>query len=161
MPDHSRTLLATIALVPAADLVTKTLVAALATPQDARVPLAPLMNSAFLLGLGRAGTATMVAIMAIGLAAGALLARRVVSTRAAALGAGLALGGGLSNTIDRVLHGAVQDYLVVGTVVINLADLAVLTGLVMVSVLDVAGIAGALRPRGSRSRSHARSERRN
>jgi hypothetical protein len=40
------------------------------------------------------------------------------------------VGGALSNLVDRLLLGAVRDFLAVAHVVVNLADLAVLAGLV-------------------------------
>ena len=43
---------------------------------------------------------------------------------------GLLIGGGIGNLADRLLFGAVHDWLDLGKVVVNLADLAVLVGLI-------------------------------
>jgi lipoprotein signal peptidase len=40
----------------------------------------------------------------------------------------LVIGGSLSNLMDRLLLGAVRDFLAIGHLVINLADLAVVAG---------------------------------
>jgi lipoprotein signal peptidase len=40
----------------------------------------------------------------------------------------LIIGGSLSNLLDRLLLGAVRDFLAIAHLVINLADLAVLAG---------------------------------
>jgi lipoprotein signal peptidase len=47
---------------------------------------------------------------------------------------GLLIGGALGNLADRLVFGAVHDWLDLGKVVVNLADLAVLIGLVGYSV---------------------------
>ena len=44
----------------------------------------------------------------------------------------LLLGGALGNLVDRAATGAVHDFLVVGPVVINVADVAVLAGVLAV-----------------------------
>lgn len=58
------------------------------------------------------------------------------------LAAGLAVGGALGNALDRVLYGAVADYLNVGCCGIenpyafNIADIFVLTGMGLIAVLS-------------------------
>jgi lipoprotein signal peptidase len=47
-------------------------------------------------------------------------------------GVALALGGAASNLLDRALLGWVRDFLVVGPVVINVADVAVVIGLALI-----------------------------
>ncbi len=42
---------------------------------------------------------------------------------------GLVVGGALSNASDRLLLGSVRDFLTIGHLAVNLADLAVLAGL--------------------------------
>jgi signal peptidase II len=55
--------------------------------------------------------------------------------RVSPLPAGLILGGAVGNTIDRAVSGAVHDFLAIGqVVVINVADVAVVAGLVLVSL---------------------------
>ncbi|MBI2099590.1 signal peptidase II [Candidatus Uhrbacteria bacterium] len=51
--------------------------------------------------------------------------------KVAALWLSLALIGALSNTIDRVFLGQVIDYLVIGPWAINLADMLIVSGLIM------------------------------
>lgn len=48
---------------------------------------------------------------------------------------GLVLGGALSNMIDRVRFGAVRDFITTGVAIINVADLLVLAGVLMLPVL--------------------------
>jgi len=66
---------------------------------------------------------------------GAVLGTLWMERKRHPLGAGLVLGGGLSNLAERVCHGKVYDYLrfpkapkPVNRYVYNLADLAILTG---------------------------------
>lgn len=47
---------------------------------------------------------------------------------------GLLVGGGAANAIDRVVNGAVTDFLVVGQLLINLADIAIVAGLVVMTI---------------------------
>ncbi|HLG51275.1 MAG TPA: signal peptidase II, partial [Chloroflexota bacterium] len=51
--------------------------------------------------------------------------------RLGALAVGLQVGGALSNLADRVVAGTSLDYLPVGTVVFNLADVALVLGMVL------------------------------
>lgn len=48
---------------------------------------------------------------------------------------GLVLGGALSNMIDRVRFGAVRDFITTGVAIVNVADLLVLAGVLMLPVL--------------------------
>ena len=48
------------------------------------------------------------------------------------------LGGGLSNTYDRIARGEVTDYIGVGRVVYNLADFAIFAGMLM-TVMEACG----------------------
>ncbi len=52
-------------------------------------------------------------------------------TLGAALGFGLFVGGALSNLLDRIFHGAVTDYLNIATGSFNLADFAIIAGLLL------------------------------
>jgi signal peptidase II len=67
-----------------------------------------------------------------------VLLRSMAPTRSAIAGASLILGGGLGNFIDRTLHdGGVVDFVSVGfsglrTGIFNLADLAIITGVLIV-----------------------------
>lgn len=48
---------------------------------------------------------------------------------------GLVLGGALSNMIDRVRFGAVRDFIATGVAIVNVADLLVIAGVLMLPVL--------------------------
>ncbi|WP_162257550.1 signal peptidase II [Phycicoccus sp. Soil802] len=128
--------LVSAALVVVVDLSTKHLAATYARPHTAGDVAAvglvrPVTNPAFSLGLVGAAPTSAVLLMALVLAAG--MAASVIYVRRAAAppwAVGLTLGGAAANTIDRALHRAVQDFIVTGPIVINLADLAVLVGLI-------------------------------
>lgn len=64
----------------------------------------------------------------------ALLAVLTFARQSTAAGPGLLLitAGGVSNLVDRAVHGAVRDSISVGTIFLNLADLAVLLGAAVV-----------------------------
>ena len=71
---------------------------------------------------------------------GVLLAGVAVLTPAVVRGtvpgwaAALVIGGALSNLLDRILLGSVRDFILVGPVVFNAADLAVVAGLAVVLI---------------------------
>ena len=122
------------ALVVIIDQVTKSL-AALPWVRD-EVPLVePVANHALTLQIANAGRWTEVLLMAVVFVGAAALVTRLC--RRGAVGAvevGLILGGALGNIIDRTVVGFVRDFLAVGPVVVNLADIAVLLGLVSLYV---------------------------
>jgi signal peptidase II len=84
-----------------------------------------------------------VAVILIGLVCAALFARRLSTARFVALA--LVAGGGISNLIDRLLYdGRVTDFLNVGigslrTGIFNLADMAILTGALLLILRPRAG----------------------
>jgi lipoprotein signal peptidase len=94
-------------------------------------PVVPLRNPSFSLGLATTTRPLTVLAMAAGIALAAAYA-----TSAAGRGGlpgwvpALVVGGAASNLLDRLLLGAVRDFLAVGHLVVNPADLAVLAGLV-------------------------------
>ncbi|MEO6713909.1 MAG: signal peptidase II [Mycobacteriales bacterium] len=91
----------------------------------------PARNSEFSLGLATAPWPAQVALMAAGLAAaGVVLAIGVRRGLVPDWAAGLIVGGALSNLLDRALLGSVRDFLAVGPVIVNLADLAVVLGVI-------------------------------
>lgn len=129
MREHiKRRLAAAVALVAGVDLSSKVAAPALAERMPLVVP--PVGNSALSLQLVDLARWTEVAVMA-GLLLGLtvlgvrLVARQSVPVWAAAL----VLGGSLGNLLDRAVHGEVRDFLPIGQVVLNLADLAVAAGL--------------------------------
>ena len=126
-PRRSVTLAAWVVL---ADQASK-LVAELLARGQRHGPLVPLRNPGFSLGLAATTRPLMLLAMAAGIA-------RVAGYGLCAAGRGglpgwipaLVVGGAASNLLDRLLLGAVRDFLAVGHLVVNLADLAVLAGLI-------------------------------
>ena len=126
------TLVAGTAAVGALDLATK--VAAPALAPAAPWLLAPMTNDALSLGVATATAPALVGAMAVGLLAAALVAVRLIGTgRVGVVGCVLLLGGALGNLVDRAATGAVHDFLIAGPVVLNVADLAVLAGAVLIA----------------------------
>ena len=91
----------------------------------------PVRNHEFSLGLARASLPVMVIVMAIGIvAAGAYLVRGTMRGRVPAWATGLVIGGAVSNLADRIVSGSVRDFIATPWVVLNVADLAVVVGLI-------------------------------
>lgn len=66
-----------------------------------------------------------------------LYVRRLPLGRLAALGLGLMIGGAVGNLVDRLLHGAVNDYLrllFINFPVFNLADICVTVGVFLLGI---------------------------
>jgi signal peptidase II len=115
------------------DQVTKTLFSA--GRAAAPVAVIPVRNDRAMLGVvGGGRTFLSLAMAALLVGFGIHLVRLVRGGRLAGWAAGLLIGGAAGNLVDRVLSGSVRDFLVVGNVVCNLADLAVLVGLVAFAV---------------------------
>ena len=101
------------------------------------------------------------ALVALTLAATALLAWWLSRSRTglAAVGLGLIIGGALGNAIDRIIHGAVVDYLDLHAFgrhffVFNLADAAINIGVVLLMVDLLLPVSGAPTSRSQRNPSH-------
>jgi lipoprotein signal peptidase len=93
-------------------------------------PIVPLRNPSFSFGLATATRPLMVLVMAAGIALAAAYATSAAGRRGLpGWIPALVVGGAASNLLDRLL-GAVRDFLAAGHLVVNLADLAVLAGLV-------------------------------
>ncbi len=134
--EHRRTsvspaLIAGTLVVAGVDLVSKATAPALADLAPRRVQ--PMTTSDLSLGAATAAPLVLVLLMAVGL----LLALGVVAGlarrgRVSVTAGSLLLGGALGNLVDRAATGAVHDFLAVGPVVLNLADVAVLAGVLAV-----------------------------
>jgi signal peptidase II len=125
-------------------------------------PLAPFLDLTLRLNRGisfsmfaRDSAAGETALLAVTLAATVLLAWWLIRSRSAlaAVGLGLIIGGALGNAIDRLVHGAVIDYLDLHAFgrhffVFNVADAAINVGVALL-ILDLLPI-----PRALTSRSH-------
>jgi signal peptidase II len=123
-PPAWRRSVALAAAVVLVDQATKLAVELLAGGQR-HGPLVPLRNPHLSLGLA----ATTRPLMLLAMAAGIALVV-AYGTRGALPGWILALviGGAFSNLLDRLLLGAVRDFLAIADIVVNLADLAVVAG---------------------------------
>jgi signal peptidase II len=111
-----------------ADQATK-LAAELLSGGQRHGPLVPLRNPRLALGLAATTRPLMLLAMAAGIALVTIYRAR--ATGHSALPGwilALVIAGSLSNLLDRLLLGAVRDFLAIGHLVINLADLAVLAG---------------------------------
>jgi lipoprotein signal peptidase len=90
-------------------------------------PLVPLRNPRFSLGLATTTRPVMLLAMAAGIALAAAYSVRAAGRRGLpGWIPALVVGGAVSNLADRLLLGAVRDFLAIGHLVVNLADLAVL-----------------------------------
>jgi lipoprotein signal peptidase len=139
-PNHRRRRLCfgIAALTAGADLTSKAAVT-LITGDQRRGMLLPLQNPRFTLGVVGFSHLVMLELMIGGIVAVIVVGLRLIDTgRVNPWPVGLIVGGAAANTIDRTLNGAVHDFLIVGPIIVNLADLAVLAGLTWsaLSLLD-------------------------
>ena len=120
-----------VTTVVAGDGITKVLAASLASAGYGREILQPLQNPEFSLGLASASFPVTLVLAVLGIAAlGGYAVWQAWSGAAPSWIPGLLIGGSIANLLDRAAFGAVHDWLRIGRVVINLADLAVALGLV-------------------------------
>lgn len=113
------------------DTLTKTVVTAY--PGIQHLPFVNLVrNPSYLLGAG-GGSGIFLAVMSLVLVLLSLrgLGHTIPGSGLAAVAAGLTLGGATSNAFDRLIHGQVTDFIDLGSVIVNVADLAVLTGVIL------------------------------
>jgi lipoprotein signal peptidase len=124
-------MIATLGVVVAVDQATK-MASATSSAESSGMSI-PVRNSEFSLGLATAPWPAQLGLMVAGLVlAAAVLTVGVRRGAAPGWAAGLVVGGGLSNLIDRALLGSVRDFFPIGSVLLNAADLAVVVGLVVV-----------------------------
>jgi signal peptidase II len=118
-----------VALI-AVDLATK-LVAPAFSSGSPNGLIVPLRNPEFSLGTASAAFGVMLALATLGIAAAAL-----VTVRPALRGELPAwipicvVGGALGNLVDRAAFGSVHDFIALGWIVVNVADIAVVAGLI-------------------------------
>ena len=136
-----------VGMIVVADQLTKAVSSRLGT----HAHLVPMRNHALSLELIDGNRWVETAGMVAGLAvAVALLLPPVRSGRVSVLAAALLLGGAISNLLDRAVTGSVRDFVPIGPVVINVADVAVLTGVIGIAAALLTHLGGV-----SRSPSHA------
>jgi lipoprotein signal peptidase len=121
---RSRAIVTTAVVVLVADQLTKF------GAQSVRgAGIVPMRNPDYSLGLVSASPLTLVlGSVALLAAFGIYAVRRVERGSLAPWACGLLIGGAASNLVDRVLLGAVRDFLATPWVVFNVADVAVVIG---------------------------------
>jgi lipoprotein signal peptidase len=93
----------------------------------------PVRNPGYLLGAG-SGMAPGLVSLALLLLIGSRLITKLRMGAASAPAVGLVLGGSVANVSERLLRGAVTDFIRLPWIVLDAADLAVLTGLLLLAV---------------------------
>ena len=114
------------------DQVTKT-VAFLLADDDASGVIQPGYNPRFSLGIAGAPLAVTLMVMTLSVCCFICYASAgVASGRWRSWVPAAIASGALSNLIDRILYGAVRDFLAIGPIVLNVADVAVAAGVVAI-----------------------------
>ncbi len=112
------------------DATTKMLAAGLASRGLGRALIVPSQNADFSLGVASAPFPIMLALAGMGiLGFGGYMAFEAVRGKVPGWVPGLVIGGAVANLLDRLLFGAVHDWLYLPKATINLADVAVVVGL--------------------------------
>lgn len=96
----------------------------------------PVQNPGYLLGAG-SGLAPGLVSLALLFFVGWRLIIRLQLGAASALAVGLVLGGCVANVAERLVRGSVTDFIRLPWIVLDPADLAVLTGLLLLAVRRV------------------------
>jgi len=91
-------------------------------------------NDGYLLGLGGGDGRVLAVISIVALVPLVLVIVRRLRPLIHAWCTGLVVGGSVANAADRAVSGAVTDFIPVGPVVINLADVALLIGLLVATM---------------------------
>jgi lipoprotein signal peptidase len=117
--------------VVTADAATKALAALLASRGIGRGVVLPVQNPDFSLGVASAPFPIMLALASLGiLCFGAYTVLQARRRKLPVLVPGLLIGGAAANLLDRLLFGSVHDWLYLPKVVVNLADIAVVVGVI-------------------------------
>jgi lipoprotein signal peptidase len=113
------------------DAATKLLAGPLASSGFGHGLVVPLKNPGFSLGVASAPVPIVLALASIGiLCFGGYTAWQANRHRVPVWVPGLLIGGAVANVLDRLLFGAVHDWLYLPKVAVNLADTAVIIGAV-------------------------------
>jgi lipoprotein signal peptidase len=111
------------------DAATKLLAGPIASIGFGHGVVVPLKNPGLPLGVASAPVPILLALASIGiLCFGGYTAWQANRHRVPAWVPGLLIGGAVANLFDRLLFGAVHDWLYLPKVAVNLADLAVIIG---------------------------------
>jgi|SRR4029077_8297272 len=113
------------------DATTKVLAAALASRGLATAVVVPSHNADFSLGLASAPFPITLALAGLGiLSFGGYMAIQGIRGSVPRWVPGLVIGGAVANLLDRLIFGAVHDWLYLPKVAVNLADIAVIGGMI-------------------------------
>ncbi len=113
------------------DATTKVLAAALASRGLATAVVVPTQNADFSLGLASAPFPIMLTLAGLGiLSFGGYMAFQAIRGNVPGWVPGMVIGGAVANLLDRLIFGAVHDWLYLPKVAVNLADLAVIGGMI-------------------------------
>src|SRR5260370_34488068 len=113
------------------DATTKVLAAALASRGLATAVVVPTQNADFSLGLASAPFPIMLALAGLGiLSFGGYMAFQAIRGNVPGWVPGMVIGGAVANLLDRLIFGAVHDWLYLPKVAVNLADIAVIGGVI-------------------------------
>jgi lipoprotein signal peptidase len=113
------------------DAVSKVSASYLASLNYANGIIIPVPNPDFSLGIASASAPIMLAVSTVGIFVfGGYTLWRALHRYLSVWIPGFLIGGATANLVDRMLFGAVHDWLDLVKVVVNVADLAILAGLV-------------------------------
>jgi lipoprotein signal peptidase len=113
------------------DVTTKVLAGALAARGLASAFVVPTQNADFSLGVASAPFPVMLALAGLGiLSFGGYLAFQAIRGNVPGWVPGMVIGGAGANLLDRLIFGAVHDWLYLPKVAVNLADIAVIGGMI-------------------------------
>jgi lipoprotein signal peptidase len=113
------------------DATTKVLAGALASRGLASAFVVPTQNADFSFGVASAPFPVMLALAGLGiLSFGGYLAFQAIRGNVPGWVPGMVIGGAGANLLDRLLFGAVHDWFYLPKVAVNLADIAVIGGMI-------------------------------